>query len=651
MTARADLRELPIRVPIINGESLHSWIETLAARYRMTVRELLPALGMPAPSTPYGLILGVDTQALRSLEWQAGLPVGRLDDAVLDRFAALDLAGTPGRAPHRGWQTLWAKSSGSRFCPRCLAENGGRWSLSWYLNWTFVCIHHNMLMATRCNACGRLPRSGENRFDHLIDGRLCCHYELWSQPVRRPDRRMPRCGAPLTEQPVQELDFAHPVIACQRWINGVLTETGEISAAGLLMPPKVALTAVATLMRHSIVASDGLIGRRVAYLATTPAAKGISLPGVEPVKSPTSAFAALADHPALFGVAAALAVDVLTTPSLSAAANPAERILASTEEMPWSARRRGIAATRSPLLDAILLRQQAPTMSSGDRLSYRTEGTVPRRPTARTGEWPFMPGQLGSVPARLVPQVAWRPVTDLLTRHVAHDTGTPGAVLSIAIVRCGAYAEWSHIAAWLMLPPQSSRTVAAVFRRLGHAGHLEEVLASLNALVEELTEHPPPIDYARRRRTFRELELVTPTRLRKACHQAGIVLTERRIRHVTMMLWETLTGGDIRFANNRLCFRGGSDRESFASFRKDHAGALKDYLAVEAERLLLRHRIDEPVMWEPEPENPARLAWRSPPADLTRRLPGWTSPSRQGTLRRSARDHTPQVPAFPDAGE
>lgn len=644
MTAQAGLRELPIRVPIINGESLHSWIETLAARYRMTVRELLPALGIPAPRTPYGLILGVDTQALRSLEWQAGLLVGRLDDAMLDRFAALDLAGTPGRAPHRGWQTLWAKSSGSRFCPRCLAENGGRWSLSWYLNWTFACMHHNVLMATRCSACGRLPRSGENRFDHLIDGRLCCHYELGSQPVRRPDRRMPRCGDPLTEQPVQELDSAHPVIACQRWINGVLTETGEISAAGFLMPPKVALTAVATLMRHAIVASDGLISRRVAHLATTPAAKGISLPEVEPVKSPTSAFAALSGDPALFGVAAVLAVDVLTAPSLSAAADPAERILASTEEMPWSARRRGIAATRSPLLNAILLRQQAPAMSVGDRLSYRTEGTVPRRPTARAGQWPFRPGQLGSVPARLVPQVAWKPVTDLLTRHVAHDTGTPGAVLSMAIVRCGTYAEWSHIAAWLMLPPQSSRTVATVFQRLNHAGHLEEVLASLNTLVEELTEHPPPIDYARRRQTFCELKPVTPTRLRKACHQAGIVLTERRIRYITMMLWESLTGGDIRFANNRLCFRGGSDRESFASFRKNHADVLRDYLMVEAERLLLRLRIDEPVTWQPEPADSARLAWRSPPADLTRRLPGWTSPSRQGTLRRSARDHTPQAP-------
>jgi hypothetical protein len=74
MTAQADPRELPIRVPIISGESLHSWIEALAARYRMAVRELLPALGITAPCTPYGLILDVDSQALRSLERQAAFP-------------------------------------------------------------------------------------------------------------------------------------------------------------------------------------------------------------------------------------------------------------------------------------------------------------------------------------------------------------------------------------------------------------------------------------------------------------------------------------------------------------------------------------------------------------------------------------------------
>jgi hypothetical protein len=38
------LRTLPIHVPIADGESMHSWLEAIARRYRITVREL-PRLG------------------------------------------------------------------------------------------------------------------------------------------------------------------------------------------------------------------------------------------------------------------------------------------------------------------------------------------------------------------------------------------------------------------------------------------------------------------------------------------------------------------------------------------------------------------------------------------------------------------------------
>jgi hypothetical protein len=75
------LRTLPIRVAITDGESMHSWLEAVARRHGITVRELLPALGLESPRTPYGLIRGVPAARLRSIEYQAGLPVGRLDDA------------------------------------------------------------------------------------------------------------------------------------------------------------------------------------------------------------------------------------------------------------------------------------------------------------------------------------------------------------------------------------------------------------------------------------------------------------------------------------------------------------------------------------------------------------------------------------------
>jgi hypothetical protein len=177
------------------------------------------------------------------------------------------------------------------------------------------------------------------------------------------------------------------------------------------------------------------------------------------------------------------------------------------------------------------------------------------------------------------------------------------------------------------------------------AGHLNQALTGIDALVEELTEHPPPIDYAWRRRIFRDLDLVTPARLRRAPHASGLTLSDRRRRYTTMLLWETLTGGDVRFTDGRQALLDYKDRAEYASFRKDCALALADYIALEGERLLLYNNINEPVTWQPEPKDPAGQARRSSPADMTRRLPGWHAPSRQERLRRSPRDHTPCIPA------
>jgi TniQ len=653
MMPQAGLRELPIRVPITDGESLHSWIEALAARYRMTVREMLPALSLPGPRVPFALILGIGGQTLRSLEWQAGLPPGRLDHAVLERYSALGLAIAAERGQAGQRQSLWARGSGSGFCPRCLAESGGRWAVAWHLNWAFACTRHNVLMASQCPACGRRPRSGENRLDHVIDSQRCCHYDLESRPERHPSPALPRCGALLTEQPVHELGASHPLIACQKWINGVISEPARATVAGLHVPPKAALTAVAVLMRSAALTDGSFAGRRVTHLAVGPVTDGISLASLGPVGSAVGVYSTVANDPALFGTLATLAVDVLATPSLSTAAEAMSWMLADAGHRisPTGAlwrRRLKAAATGSPVLDAIVLRQRATSMNAADRLSHRTENTVPRRPPAsasasREGEWPFSPGRMTSVPARLVPQVAWRPVIAALSPHGLKDTGTLATVLSMAVVRSGTYAEWSHIATWLMLPPRFGRTPTAVLRSLEHTGHLEETLASIDALVEELTEHPPAIDYARRRWLFRDLDFVTPFRLRKACHADGLKLTERRIRYATMLLWETLTGGDVRFASKRISPLNMYDRAEYAEFRDSCGDSLREYIAVEGERLLLHRGIDEPVMWQPEPTGPAGHAWHSPPADLTRHLSGWEGRRKKGRLRRRAYDHTPRV--------
>jgi hypothetical protein len=126
----APSRTLPLRVPPVPGEALDSWLEALARRHQVTVGTLVAALGWHMPAGPGGLVAGIPAPVLRRLEHQAGLPAGRLDSAVLDRYL-------PARA---------ARRRGSRYCPWCLAELGGRWPLAWRLGWTFACTAHGVLI-------------------------------------------------------------------------------------------------------------------------------------------------------------------------------------------------------------------------------------------------------------------------------------------------------------------------------------------------------------------------------------------------------------------------------------------------------------------------------------------------------------------------
>ena len=162
MTDRPARPTLPIRVSITDGESMHSWLEALAVRYRMTVRELLPSLGLDSPRRAYGLVNGLDPAALRLIERQAGLTEGRLEDAVLDRFAPLGLSDQAREGPlYRRWER-WARASGSNFCPpsvlpRAAADGACHGISSGHLRarGTGSCLPHAADRATRFRARGR----------------------------------------------------------------------------------------------------------------------------------------------------------------------------------------------------------------------------------------------------------------------------------------------------------------------------------------------------------------------------------------------------------------------------------------------------------------------------------------------------------------
>jgi hypothetical protein len=466
----------------------------------------------------------------------------------------------------------------------------------------------------------------------------------------------------LTEQPVVELSAHHPLLRSQMRIDSIVSAClegdQEMTMAGLSVPSDVAFAAVAGLIRHVLIQDVDLAACRVSHIAEGPAGEGLRLRDRNLGRPVADTYSVAVREPALFGVGAALALDVLAAPSLQTAVDTMRWMGFGPVQPRKESRVATISlldagATGSPLVDAVVLRARAPNLSAAYRLSYRTENAVPRRPAnsrrgADAGDWPFSPGRPTSLPARLVPQAVWQSVADALPSHVSQDTVAFRSALSMALVRCGTLTEWAHIAVQLMLPRQLGRTITSVWRQLAEAGYLVEVLTGIDSLVDALIESPPPIDYARRRWVFRSLGPVKASRFRTACHAAALVATGRRRRFATMLLWERLTGGDIRLQGGELVPRDAADRSEYALFCRREGADLTGYMTLEAERLLLRHRIDEPVGWQPEFLGPGGPRWRSPAPDVSRRLPGWISPSRLGTLRRSARDHTPAWRALVD---
>src|SRR5690606_28973893 len=131
-----------------------SWFEAYAARLQVSTGDLAQALGLPGEvlRTTIGVLLngGVTPAHLQRIGTATGLPATSLSE-LFHRPGPTPTAGKPVVA--RAMRSAWAPTAGTRYCPACLADNGGRFTLAWRLPWTFVCLHHNHVLAPVCPQC------------------------------------------------------------------------------------------------------------------------------------------------------------------------------------------------------------------------------------------------------------------------------------------------------------------------------------------------------------------------------------------------------------------------------------------------------------------------------------------------------------------
>jgi DNA-binding transcriptional ArsR family regulator len=569
-------RTLPLRVPIVPGEALDSWLEALARRSQVTVGTLTAALGWPVPASPGGLVAGIPGQVLRRIEDQAGLPAGRLDVAVLDRYLP------PGPIRRRG----------SWYCPSCLAERDGRWLLIWRLGWTFACPAHGVLLCDTCPACGRAPR-GRAGHTGLNPPGTCAN------TIKRNNC----CAADLRQVTQSPLAPGHPVLAAQHW-TGTLLTAGDIAPTGNGAPPQTVLSDL------------GIVGSWVLRQAPAGQFAGYG-PDVlaawrEWHQQPPSARRQPSRFPpasaALTAALAATAMTMLTGSDDQAIAQI--RALMPPQTGPRQARPAGLPAQRWRQLSqparGRFLRALDPDLRPAERIRYRT-GT----PQAAIPDDP--PGQLAAR-TRAIPQLLWAEwaIRLMPARGFAPGPfrsaiaaclllpGHPGRAISTAITALHAY--------------RSALAIGVVLRALADGGH-DTVLTAISCLAGYLDTSGSPIDYQRRRDLI-PAGTITAGQWRDLCYGTAAHPGEAR-RHLDAQryLFQLLTGADLHDPRHALAFTSGHDYSHYHAFAGTLPTALRDALHHHAAALLHDLHIGEPLTWAPPPGCCAGLDLPGPEPD------------------------------------
>ncbi|WP_435599839.1 TniQ family protein [Streptomyces sp. C10-9-1] len=600
-------RSLPIRHAPYPGEALDSWLEAVAARLNCPFTDVLSALGLPnrdpaaaAPILPRWTTLATPDE-LAAIAAVTGTPADVLTAMTLQPYDGHAVVIVPGqRRVHR--QILWGRA-GSRFCPACLSDSGGRWQVTWRLGWTFACTRHHLLLADRCPACQRIPRLRSHpRGEVPLPGRCSS-----ASPGGGPRPR--RCHHPLTDTPVTALAPGGVLEETQYLINDALSTPDRLVRWPLYGPGGVPLRAAlrdvkslgALILNHATavdlrpVAPGEVLERLERYRANPLPPRSQRDPDTR--RSDVHSYYA-PDDAAATAVAITSALRILRAANVPAAARAArwltDRVAASGRVL-YPAGVVSVGGTLSPILEAALRCSRESQIMPVARLRHRTAVHSTRPPANHDA-------RAGMLPNALWPEWALR----LTPRH---PSGRPLAqradeLLAVACLLAGNTTS-IQAATRLTGTTVTSHNVSTLLADLTRRSDCADVLHALILLADHLDNHGAPIDYARRRALFiNRPHFIDP--------RAWLDL-QRRLRsnhhpdaaHAQRWIFHTLTGSPPHLAHPDLATGTQPQRRQYQRFRWRILPAEADLLAHTAHALLNEHGINEPLQWTPR--LPARV--------------------------------------------
>lgn len=476
------MRTLPLRVQPVAGEALDSWLEALATRMQCSWGDLLTAVDLPAGRTrscTTGWLASLTDQQLQSLSFATHQSREVISAMVLSHIT--DALGHCPDIPRRSVESmLWLDRRRSRFCPDCLAQTSGRWSLAWRLRWSFACVRHARLLADTCPSC-QAPQRAVPFAVALIPIPGLCANKLSGVH----GRDVTRCGADISSAPVLSLDQEHPILEAQRTIDAAV-RTGFMRG-GIYSRAPVPLSAL-------IADLSALGGRILRYPNFEKLADLTSDAAITELlhreAGELSARGVTADSLAVASaVAAASSASILNSANLTEAGDRLRWLIADCRSAGLSVSASNIGWGRgiSPALRSAQLQALSEFLSPSDRLRYRTHSMTTRHP----------PSRQANERARRLPPLLW-PATCMHVRCEGAGFTPVRSALAVAVLLVGSRLTLSAAAA-LLGSVTSARAVSRILQLIGRSGSAAKVWSMIEDLADQLDAQRPPIDYARRR--------------------------------------------------------------------------------------------------------------------------------------------------------
>jgi hypothetical protein len=494
----AGARTLPVRLAPLPGEALDSWLEALARRLHTPLGEVLRHFGFPARLGRGDHLKGIPADWTILLSEQETAAIAHASGLEPETITKMTLASYDQRALRINFErryvnrwVLWGRGSGSRFCPDCLRDSGGRWQLAWRLGWSYACVFHGRLLADCCPNCGRVQRQRPRSGRAIPLAAIC-----GNPPAIPGGPRTSGCGFDLTQTCTLPLPAAHPALMAQTCLMDII-ETGTASFGPYAISPQPSQTALADVRA---------IGGRVLADLPEPDIRNLvptDIAAEHFTIEPESELAQRAsDRPGFMAppravstaVAVIIALHILEQPDVHWAGEAMRDLLEAMREELWQISATSIDSwgrSLSPVLQGVHLAALAPTLRPSEKLRHRTVAPLPSRPRT-TGRETARRAQ--KIPSMFWPAWAVRftPPDGIYPRVLA-----PALAASLLITGSNITLE---NAAGHLGPVTDGTEVSRVLQFLDDQPYWPAMTTALVRLADHLDTVNVPIDYRRRRR-------------------------------------------------------------------------------------------------------------------------------------------------------